>query len=81
MAKDQKMVKFIVGINLNFVPVNQYGEVLPDQGGTLNYTITLEVKNIVELGVYLERLNVKPFEFIQMIDPPDNITESMEDPF
>jgi hypothetical protein len=68
MAKDPITAKFKVDIQVTLIPVNKYGDEL-DQG-SIRYTKTLEVKNMVELGVYLERLNSQPFEYIQMVDPP-----------
>lgn len=68
MARDDNTSKFKVAITIELIGVNRYGE---NTGhGNLSYTKTLEVKNMVELGVYLERLNSQPFEYIQMVDPP-----------
>lgn len=76
MPRDDTTAKFKVNVTVDLTPVNRYGDELGS--GHIQYTKTLEVKNMVELGVYLERLNEKPFEYIQMIDPPD---PSKEDPF
>jgi hypothetical protein len=75
MAKDMNTSKFVVTITVGLQPVNRYGDVL-EGGGTIHYTKTLEVKNMVELGVYLERLSDKPFEYIQMVDPPAGNAEA-----
>jgi len=69
MSKDEVTAKFKVDIQVTLIPVNKYGDELNQ--GSIRYTKTLEVKNMVELGVYLERLNSRPFEYIQMVDPPE----------
>lgn len=69
MARDDNTSKFKVTLHVTLTPVNRYGDVLGT--GDLTYSKTLEVKNLVELGVYLERLNERPFEYIQMVNPPD----------
>lgn len=78
MARDDNTAKFKVTITIDLNAVNKYGD--PIGNGNLSYTKTLEVKNMVELGVYLERLNEHPFEYIQMVDPPTP-DPSEEDPF
>lgn len=77
MARDDNTAKFKVTIAIDLAPVNKYGDTTGD-GGSITYSKTLEVKNMVELGVYLERLNSQPFEYIQMIDPPNT---DAEDPY
>lgn len=67
MARDDNTAKFKVKLHIELTPVNRYGDQIG--GGEIEFTRTLEVKNLVELGVYLERLNEKPFEYIQMVDP------------
>lgn len=74
---DANTAKFKVHISVTLTPVNKYGDIL-DKDGEIRYTKTLEVNNIVELGVYLERLNQQPFEYIQMVNPP---TPTEGDPF
>lgn len=76
MARDVKTALFKASIRIDLTPVNRYGD--ETGGGTIFYTTNLEIKNMVELGVYLERLNEKPFEYIQMVDPP---VPGVEDPF
>lgn len=68
MAHDDNTSKFRAIITVSLRAVNRYGD--ETGGGDITYTKTVEVKNMVELGVYLERLNSKPFEYIQMVDPP-----------
>jgi hypothetical protein len=68
MARDENTAKFAATITVELEAVNKYGDRVG--GGNITYTKTVEVKNMVELGVYLERLNDKPFEYVQMVDPP-----------
>lgn len=77
MARDNITHTFKADITVTLTPVNKYGDEL-DTGGVFTYSKTVQVKNLVELGVYLERLNDKPFEYVQMVDPP---TPESEAPF
>jgi hypothetical protein len=77
MARDTNTALFKVAISVLLTPVNRYGDELSGPG-EIHFTKNLEVKNLVELGVYLERLNEKPFQYIQMVDPPE--PEERSDP-
>jgi hypothetical protein len=78
MARDEITSKFKVDIHLTLTPINKYGDVLSG-GGEIRYVRAIEVKNMMELAVYLERLNQKPFEYIQMVDPPSANDDSAAD--